>query len=92
MQTVVIKIIVGSAGGPEGAVRASSPPDEVVEAGKSFGVVFQPMHPGVEDADLASYFYALVESRDLAEKVASALRSCSGVDAAYFKPAGEAPT
>lgn len=91
MEMVVVKIIVDSAGGREAAVPTPLPPDEIVETGKGYGIVFRPMHPDVDDADLASYFYALVENRDLAEEIASAVGSCNGVDAAYFKPAGETP-
>ena len=50
------------------------------------GLQLEPMHPGVEDEELASYFQVPVENADAAKRVADQLRDLEAVDAAYLKP------
>lgn len=55
------------------------------------GVHLQPLHPGVAEPRLASYFFADIAA-DAAPGVAlEQLRKCAAVSAAYAKPADEAP-
>ena len=53
------------------------------------GVSLRPMHPGVEDADLARYFTLSGVSGKEGEKVLVALRDLDAVTAAYGKPEAE---
>jgi hypothetical protein len=54
------------------------------------GVNLTPMHPRVDDPNLASYFTAEVKDDRVAE-VLDALRSSAAIEAAYVKPADELP-
>jgi len=51
----------------------------------------KPMHPNVNDQNLAAYFFAIVPDSIDAEKVISKLQSNKAVEAVYFKPRDEAP-
>jgi hypothetical protein len=57
---------------------------------REHGVTLMPMHPGVDDSTLASYFTADVDD-DQVETVLDALRSSAAIEAAYVKPADELP-
>ena len=59
---------------------------EIAEAASGMGVSLEPMHPGVEDAELAQYFTVQVPDTTTAEEVINRLRSCEAVEAAYLKP------
>jgi hypothetical protein len=49
------------------------------------------IHPGVDSADLQSFFVLDVPDRDSAERAIARLRQSKVVTAAYFKPPDEAP-
>ena len=53
------------------------------------GVNLQPMHPGVADAELGSYYYANIADPDIAAGVVSELLRSAEVEAAYVKPPDE---
>ncbi len=48
-----------------------------------------PLHPGIDDARLASYFQVDVPDKRTAEQLASTLRANPVVEAAYVKPREE---
>jgi hypothetical protein len=51
----------------------------------------EPVHPGVEDPLLASYFMAEVPDSTTAEWVIIHLRKSKAIEAAYRKPTDELP-
>jgi len=57
------------------------------------GARASPMHPGIQDETLARYFELSLDAADgpAADAVLARLREHPAVDAAYLKPAGEAP-
>ena len=60
---------------------------ELRQLATSLNLVLQPLHPGVADSRLATYFFA-----DIADGAAlGRLRSCAAVVAAYAKPADAVP-
>jgi len=81
---------------PETATRlaggeVSPETDELRQAATDLGVTLEPMFPGSEDPEMASYFAVEVATREHAERVADRLRSLEAVDAAYVKPSDERP-
>jgi hypothetical protein len=54
------------------------------------GAVLQPLHPATSDPGLARYAVVRVPAGQ-ADDLADRLNSSPSVDAAYVKPAGEAP-
>ena len=58
---------------------------ELLQAAADLGVVLRPMHPGVANSQLATYFTVEV-SDAAAEAVIAQLRRCEAVQAAYVKP------
>jgi hypothetical protein len=52
-------------------------------------VQLKPLHPGVDDEKLASYFTVDVADSARANEVLQRLRPCRGVQAAYMKPPAE---
>jgi hypothetical protein len=69
---------------PETSVAA------VDQVAADIGATLQPLHPATSDAGLAQYAVVRVP-RSQVDPVLAALRSSPDVDAAYVKPAGEAP-
>ena len=59
-----------------------------VAAATALGVRLIPMHPGVRNAELATWYVATSDSND-EEGAAVALRKLSGVTAAYVRPGAE---
>jgi hypothetical protein len=64
---------------------------ELLEATQDLGVTLEPMHPDVEDENLASYFSISTENAEAAQRIAERLRELKAVDAAYSKPHEELP-
>jgi hypothetical protein len=62
-------------------------PDEVRSRA---GVRLAPLHPDVDDAELATYYVARVDPQ-AAEGVAARLLGMDGVDSAHVKPPAAAP-
>jgi Asp-tRNA(Asn)/Glu-tRNA(Gln) amidotransferase B subunit len=58
---------------------------------EKLGLNLEPMHPGTDDADLATYFSIAVPEGHDPEDVAKRLRASKAVKAAYVKPRGEPP-
>jgi hypothetical protein len=57
----------------------------------NLSVQLVPLHPGMEDETLGSYFAVEVPDFRTAETVVRSLRPCPGVRAAYVKPADALP-
>jgi hypothetical protein len=78
---VTIKLTSPAAAGDSSALR------ELLDEA---GVALTPMHPGVDDAELRTWFEADVDDGRAGE-ILERLRACSAVESAYVKPADEAP-
>lgn len=61
-------------------------PADLQEAVSRVGINLRPMHPGVTDPNLASYYYVETPDQPAAERVIAQLRQCNSVEAAYLKP------
>jgi len=59
---------------------------EIAEVADDLGVAIEPMHPDVDDPDLAQYFIVQVPDSTAAEEVIKRLRNCEAVESAYIKP------
>jgi hypothetical protein len=57
----------------------------------SLGITLEPVHPGVSDPTLASYFTVEVPDEDTAKRVIERLKLRKGVEGAYIKPSDELP-
>lgn len=55
------------------------------------GIEAKPLHPGEADPALACFFWIDVADRAAAEQLVARLLATPGIEAAYFKPADEAP-
>ena len=64
---------------------------DLLDLARECNIELVAQHPGVEDAELASYFSALVADADSAERVRKRFSTFQGVMAAYVKPPGEPP-
>ena len=60
--------------------------NELIVAAQDMGVVLEPMHPDVDDENLALYFSVSAEDAETAQRIAERLRNLEAVDAAYLKP------
>jgi hypothetical protein len=56
---------------------------------KDLGLVLEPMHPGVDHPDLASYFIADTSSPAAAQAAVDRLLDTQAIDSAYVKPPDE---
>lgn len=65
---------------------------DVIAALGDLGVDVEPMHPGAVDELLTPWLTVDVDDLHVAEEVITRLEQHDGVDAAYIKPAGEAPS
>ena len=50
------------------------------------GVALEPLHPGIDDEQLATYYAAELATPQAGAKVVERLRSVPGITAAYVKP------
>jgi hypothetical protein len=57
----------------------------------NFSVKLVPLHPGINDEALGSYFAVEVPDSETAKTVVRYLRPCRGIRAAYIKPADALP-
>ena len=64
---------------------------ELLRVVQELGLSLQPIHPGIDDAELMRYFALQVPNSALGEEVSRRLRQCSAIDAAYVKPQAEPP-
>jgi hypothetical protein len=68
----------------------SAEPDRIRTHANGLGVELEPLHPGTDDPELASYLVARVDPEG-ASGVAERLMRIDGVDGAYVKPGGAPP-
>ena len=72
--------------------RSRSPEAEETErAAAELGTVLEPMHPGIADPVLATYFTVEVADPAAAERLLEELGANPAIEAAYIKPPDEAP-
>jgi len=73
--------------------RGAPTPDstEIETKIASLGFALQPLHPGGDPPELATYFYVEVPTAADADRLVAELSSCHGIRAAYVKPPAEAP-
>jgi hypothetical protein len=65
--------------------------DDIGQVLRQRGVALRRMHPGSADAKLSRYYVADLSDRNTADGLISLLSKLSGIEAAYWKPADEAP-
>ncbi|QZZ20028.1 hypothetical protein J5X98_22480 [Leptothermofonsia sichuanensis E412] len=65
--------------------------EELLEALNDFGLALQPMHPGVTDPELRSYFTVAAPDPVTAQQVIDRLQPMNAVEAAYVKPPDAMP-
>jgi hypothetical protein len=65
--------------------------DELVQCLDRIGARLEPIHPGSNDTNLVKYFSVELPLDAVVAEFLGALRSCRGVEAAYFKPSDESP-
>ena len=63
----------------------------VERCSEHFSVKLVPLHPGIDDEALGSYFAVEVPDSETAKTVVRYLRPCRGIRAAYVKPADALP-
>jgi hypothetical protein len=88
---VTLRVLPGVARTLHHKQRLSVESEELVQASKELGLTLEPVHPGVEDAELMRYFAVEVPNLAVSEKVIRRLRQCAAIDAAYVKPPDELP-
>ncbi len=70
---------------------ASPAADELAAVVGQLGATVEPVHPGVDDPQLATYFTVEAANMIGAEQLLDRLRSHPAILAAYIKPADELP-
>lgn len=68
----------------------SVPSEQFQQIAKELNLVVVPMHPGSNEDNLSRYFSTQISSVS-ASQIATRLRECPQVEAAYFKPNAEMP-
>jgi hypothetical protein len=83
---ISVKVRAGAAG-PSGEATLNQ---DVAAAARDLGLDLRPMHPGIDDPELASYFTADGgDDRVAAETAAARLNELDAVEGAYVSPAAE---
>jgi hypothetical protein len=82
---VSIKLNVDAAAELQGIAPESDATRALREKTDEVGVTLEPMHPGVDDDELRTYFYADVND-DRLDEVLDRLRAEDAIEAAYVKP------
>jgi hypothetical protein len=70
---------------------ASPAAEELAAVVGELGSTVEPVHPGVDDPQLATYFTVEAASMPEADRLLERLRSHPAILAAYIKPADELP-
>ena len=65
--------------------------ERIDQALREWNVALRPMLPDTRDAQLSRYYTIDVSDRDTADEIISSLSRFPGIEAAYWKPADEAP-
>ncbi|GAB5406848.1 MAG: hypothetical protein Aurels2KO_50790 [Aureliella sp.] len=67
-------------------------PSELVDALRPYGIELAALHPSVNDASLATYYYSLVSvPHDQEDEILRKVLHCDSVDGSYFKSQGSEP-
>lgn len=77
---------------PTGPSPRGDGPTAVEQVVARVGAVVHPVHPGVPDRLLTSYFFIEVPDTAAAVDLLDELQRTPGVDAAYVEPSAEPPT
>jgi hypothetical protein len=88
---VSIKLESQAASELHGNAATTSRTRAVVETARRHGAALRPMHPGTDDPELRSYFFADVDEEARAEELAKSLREHEAVEGAYIKPPDALP-
>jgi hypothetical protein len=77
------------------ALHQREPPtaatQELLQTLAELNVVLTPMHPGIDDPILSTYFTIEVPDTDTAERVKARLLNCKAIAAVYLKPPDAMP-
>jgi len=87
---VSIKSTLKAASEILGASPESKTTRSVVAAARRAGAELQPMHPGTDDDELRTYFYADVDDERVGELLES-LEKNDAIEGAYVKPPDALP-
>ena len=87
---VSIKLNADAAAELQGIAPESDTTRALREKTRDAGVTLEPMHPGVDDDELRTYFYADVND-DRVDEVLDRLRAEDAIEAAYVKPPESLP-
>ena len=71
--------------------EATDASQELFEVTRELGVELAPMHPGVEDPELATYYRVEAPDDETAARVVDRLQGLKAVGAAYVKPRDAPP-
>lgn len=71
--------------------QSSAESEDLLQTAANLGVRLEPIHPGIEDPILMSYFTAAVADPDSVERVLDRLRQSRAIEAAYVKPPDALP-
>ena len=75
----------------QGLLPSSSEAEEVARTAAGVGAVLEPIHPGVDDPRLETYFSVGVADPAAADRLLEELRANPAIEAAYIKPPDAAP-
>jgi hypothetical protein len=75
----------------QGRAPHTAAADDVLQRVRAHGLPLVPMHPGVEDPRLGTYFVVEVTDREIADQVLDELLQSPAVEAAYIKPPDALP-
>lgn len=87
---VSIKLTSDAAAQLQGSASASEPTRTLLETTGQAGVTLEPMHPGVDDDELRTWYYADVDD-ERTDEVLDRLRHDAAIEAAYVKPPESLP-
>lgn len=88
---VSIKLNPASAAELTGKAPASQSTRSLLAAAEEAGVVFEPTHPGVDDAELRTWFHADVADPASGDELLSRLQTEEAIESAFVKPPDEPP-
>jgi hypothetical protein len=75
----------------QGRLPNSPEATEVARAAAELGTVLEPIHPGVDDPHLETYFTVDVADSAAADRLLEELGANPAIEAAYIKPPDAAP-
>ncbi len=88
---ITVQVWLDTARAPHDPRLASRAAEELAAVVGELGSAVEPIHPGVDDPQLATYFTVEAAGMTEAERLLERLRSHPAILAAYIKPADELP-